>query len=54
MTKYGALTIDEIQKLSTLSKHKRIHETNEKYGCKEQSLFPFIPIAILDILNFCE
>jgi len=51
--KYGARTIGEIQKLSALPKSKSKNETNEKYGCKEQPLFPFIPIdhTIPDILH---
>ena len=40
----GARTIDEIQKLLALPKHKRKQKVGEKYGCKEQPLFPFIPI----------
>ena len=53
----GARTIAEIQKLSTLpiKRYKSKHEASdhEKYGCKEQPLFPFIPIdhTIPDILH---
>ena len=46
----GARTIDEIKLLSALPK---IRSTDEKHGCKNQPLFPFIPIdhTIPDILH---
>ena len=46
----GARTIDEIKFLSALPKSR---SPDEKYSCKEQPLFPFIPIGhtIPDILH---
>ena len=48
-TNYGARTIPEIQKLSSLKKTKK----NEKYGCIRNPLFPTIPVhhVIPDILH---
>ena len=45
----GARTIGEIKLLSALPKSR---STDEKYGCKNEPLFPFIPIdhTIPDIL----
>ena len=47
--KKGARTIEEIQKLSTLTKSKK----NDKFGCIRMPLFPTIPIdhIIPDILH---
>ena len=49
----GARTIDEIQKLSKLPKRKSKDKETETYGCKQQPLFPFIPIdhIIPDVLH---